>query len=121
VWLSLIQNKRALITRAKGVSCGAIRHRADLLHRRIEEAREAERSRSLRWWYFEDDARFGLEAELPAADGAVVARALERLAERLPVMPGEEDASFAGAGRGDALVALCSARIANDPDPAGPR
>jgi len=46
-----------------------------------------------------------------------VAKALERLAESLPVMPGEEDPCHTGARRADALVAMCSARIAADPDP----
>ena len=32
-------------------------------------------------------------------------------------MPGEEDGVFASARRADALVTICSARIAQDPDP----
>jgi hypothetical protein len=100
------------------VSCAAIRRKGDLsCHQSIEEARDSEKSRCLSWWYFQENRRFGLQAELPAADGAVVAKALERLAETLPVMPGEEDPCFADARRADALVALCSARISNDPDP----
>jgi hypothetical protein len=47
----------------------------------------------------------------------VVARALERLADTLPVMPGEEDPWSAEARRADALVALASVRIASDADP----
>jgi hypothetical protein len=66
---------------------------------------------------FAIDNRFGLSAELPAAQGAVVARALERLAGSLPLMPGEDPDVDAGARRADALVALCSARIAEDADP----
>jgi hypothetical protein len=58
-----------------------------------------------------------MEAELPGAQGAVVARALQRAVETVPVMPGEEDGAFAEARRADALVALCSARIARDADP----
>ena len=46
----------------------------DLLHRSLQEAQEAEQARSLSWWYFQENSRFGLSAELPAADGAVVAR-----------------------------------------------
>jgi len=76
-----------------------------------------ERTRSLSWWYFDEGSRFGLEAELPAAQGAIVARALERLAETIPAMPDEEEGCFADARRADALVALASARIAGDPDP----
>ena len=107
-----------LLRWAKQVSCAAIRHKGDLaLRPSIDEVNDAEKSRSLTWWYFEENRRFGLQAELPAADGAVVQKALERLAESLPVMPGEEDACYADARRADALVALCSARISNDPDP----
>ena len=69
------------------------------------------------WWYYDDGRRFGLQADLPAADGAVVARAIERLARTIPVMPGEEDADFAEARKADALVALCGARLSEDPDP----
>jgi Domain of unknown function (DUF222)/HNH endonuclease len=107
-----------LLRWARGVSCGAIRHRADLAHRQsLEGVQDAEKARTLSWWYFDENRRFGLQAELPAADGAVVQKALERLAETLPVMPGEEDACFADARRADALVALCSTRVASDADP----
>ena len=44
-------------------------------------------------------------------------RALERMAARVPQMPGEDETLDAPARRADALVALCSARIASDPDP----
>lgn len=112
------QTEGDLLRWAKQVSCGAIRHKADLSIRpSIDEVRDAEKARSLTWWYFEENKRFGLQAELPAADGAVVAKALDRLAESLPVMPGEEDPCHAEARRADALVDLCSARIAADPDP----
>jgi Domain of unknown function (DUF222)/HNH endonuclease len=69
------------------------------------------------WWYFDDGRRFGLEADLPAADGTVVARALERLAHAVPVMPDEDVRWDLPARRADALVAICSARISQDPDP----
>jgi hypothetical protein len=107
-----------LLRWAQGVSCGCIRRRADLAARRsIQEVQDAERSRSLWWWYFDDGRRFGLQAELPAAQGAVVARALERLADTLPAMPDEQDDCFVDARRADALVALCSTRIGEDTDP----
>ncbi|HEY3211519.1 MAG TPA: hypothetical protein VGL18_17325, partial [Actinomycetota bacterium] len=83
----------------------------DMAH--LQEAREAEQARSLSWWYFAENSRFGLSAELPAAEGAVVATALERLADRLPVMPGEDGGWSVDARRADALVALCSSRIAH--------
>jgi hypothetical protein len=46
-----------------------------------------------------------------------VAKALERQARQLPVIPGEEGEWAADARLADALVAVCSARIAADADP----
>ncbi len=112
------ETEARLIRWAKEVSCATVRRRADREVRpTIEDDREADRARSLSWWWFEEGRRFGLSAELPAAQGAVVARALERMAERIPPMPGEEGPVYADARRADALVAVCSAGIASDPDP----
>jgi hypothetical protein len=55
-----------------------------------------------------------LEADLPAADGARLAAAIEEVAGSLPVMPGEEDARYADARRADALVALCTSGAAGE-------
>ena len=112
------QTEEGLLAWAQGVSCAAIRRRGDLAaSASIEEMLDAERARFATWWWSDDGRRFGLSAELPAASGAVVARALQRLAERVPVMPGENDATCADARRADALVAVCSARLGSDPDP----
>ena len=106
-----------LIAWAARVSVGAVRRRADLETRPdVEDVRDGERQRFLTWWYGPDGTRFGIEAELPAADGAIVAKALERIVESIPAMPGEEDPIFASARRADALVAMCSARIGADDD-----
>lgn len=103
------ETEGGLVTWAVGVSSGCIRHRADLeLRRRIDEIADVERDRTLSWWYFDDGKRFALEAELPAAQGAVVARALDRLAREVPVMPGEAGPIHTSARRADALVGLCS-------------
>jgi hypothetical protein len=111
------ETEAGLIRWAQGVSCGAIRHRADLAGRTpVQEVVDAENDRTLTWSYVDEGRRFALEAELPAAQGAVVARAIERVAESIPAMPGEEDQVFASARRADALVALCSTRIAADLD-----
>lgn len=108
-----------LIRWADGVSCAAVRHRGDVWARaQREEILDAERARMLTWWWFEEDRRFGLHAELPAAEGAIVARAIERLAERIPAMPDEESDCFVEARRADALVALCSKGAGMDGDPA---
>jgi len=102
-----------LVSWAWGVSVACIRRKADVAVRQaIEDVRDAQASRFLSWWYVDDGRRFGLEAELPAAEGAVLARAIERLADQLPVMPGEEGACHADARRADALVALASTSLA---------
>jgi hypothetical protein len=112
------EDEADLIRWAEQVSCAAIRHRGDLwAEARRDEVLEAERARALSWWWSDDGRRFGLQAELPAAQGAVVARAIERIADRVPAMPGEEDEHHSEARRADALVALCSPRGTEDADP----
>jgi hypothetical protein len=107
-----------LIRWAEQVSCASVRHRGDIASRAsTEEVVEAERSRTLTWWHLDEGRRVGLEAELPAAQGAVVIRAIERMAERVPQMPDESDVCFAPARRADALAAICSAHIGSDADP----
>jgi Domain of unknown function (DUF222) len=101
------ETESRLLIWAGGVSCGAIRRKADVATRRTrDEVVDVERSRSLMWWTFDDGRRFGLQGELPSAHGAVVAKALDRLARDLPIMPGEEGSAGAEARRADALVAL---------------
>ncbi|MEX2458271.1 MAG: DUF222 domain-containing protein [Actinomycetota bacterium] len=107
-------DEAGLIEWAETVSCARIRRVGDLAFRPRGE--ELETTRKLNYWYFDDGARFGLEAELPAAQGAVVARAIERLAREIPVMPGEEGSMWAEARRADALVALASVAVAARPD-----
>jgi hypothetical protein len=112
------ETERDLVEWARDVSCGRIRRRGDLERRETaEETGDVDRGRSLAWWYVDDGRRFGLETEMPAAQGALVAKALSRLADTLPVMPGEDDRFFIEQRRADALVALASAQIAADPDP----
>jgi hypothetical protein len=107
-----------LVDWARGVSAGRIRHQAELLRKaERDEAAQVDRDRSLRWSYYDQGRRFGLSADLPAADGAVVARALDRLVQSVPVMPEEDGPWGIDARRADALVAICSARISADPDP----
>jgi hypothetical protein len=107
-----------LVHWARGVSSGAIRRVGDLRAR--DElalgAADAERDRWLQYRYTDGGRRFRLDAELPGAAGSVVARALDRLGDEVPPMPDEEDDRLVGARRADALVALCSSRIADDAD-----
>jgi hypothetical protein len=102
----------ALVRWAQGVSSGAIRRAADLKAAdRDDHADHVARTRWLEWRYADDGRRWLLDAELPSAQGAVVARALDRLGTQIPAMPGEESERYAGARRADALAALCSARL----------
>ena len=111
-----VETESRLITWGRRVSCASIRRKGDLAVREAaEKMREVAQDRSVSWWFYDDDRRFRLEAELPGAEGAMVAKALGRLAETLPVMPGEE--SSLDARRADALVALADSRIAQDADP----
>ncbi len=103
------QTEARLVHWAREVSCGAVRRRAELLaEAERDEVERPERNRSLDWWFSDEGRTMFLEGELPAAQGAVVARTLDRMARTVPAMPGEDDACFASARRADALVALCS-------------
>jgi hypothetical protein len=107
----------ALVRWAQRVSSGAIRRAGDLRSRdRSDLDAHEDRRRWVEWRYADDGTRFLLDAELPVTEGAVVARALDRLGERIPAMPGEESDRYAGARRADALVAMCSADLAEDQD-----
>jgi hypothetical protein len=106
-----------LIAWASEATCATIRRRADLEVRAAhDETAEFERNRSLRYWYEDGGRRFGLEARMPSAQGAVVAKALQRVVDQIPVMPAELDGAYIEARRADALLALCSQRIAGDAD-----
>jgi hypothetical protein len=108
-----------LVRWAGSVSMGAVRHRADVEVRRTrEETVEVTRSRFLETWYSDEGRRFGMEVELPAAEGAIVEQALERIIKDVPTMPDEEGPAFASARRADALVAMASGASAVDSDPA---
>ena len=107
-----------LIAWAAHVSAARIRQEGDVL-RRIEEqeAGRDDEARSVSWSYRDEGRRFEMHADLPAAQGATVAKAIDRLSASIPSMPDESGAAHIPARRADALVALCSARLADDPDP----
>ena len=110
-------NEDELIDWASDATCATIHRRADLeLQAAQDETTEFERNRSLRYWYEDGGRRFGLEARMPSAQGAVVAKALERVVDQIPHLPAEVAGTFIEARRADALVALCSQRIATDAD-----
>ena len=77
---------------------------------------DEDRRRSVSWAYTDEGKRFELHADLPAAQGAVVVTAMERVAATVPPLP-DETIGGTAARRADALVAVCSARLADDADP----
>jgi hypothetical protein len=119
------ETEKKLISWARRVSAAAIRRKGDLASRvAIEDIRDAERSRFLRWWWFDDGKRLGLEGEFPAAQGAAITKALKRLADQLPVLPREDEwhelATTSDAllqeRCADALFAMASRTISDDCD-----
>jgi len=103
--------EESLIRWAEGVPSGRIREEGDLAARRArEEVENAERARSVEWWFHDEGRRFALMADLPAAEGAVMAKAIERMAERVPISPEDDEVPTAEARRADALVALVAGR-----------
>lgn len=119
------ETEKKLITWAKRVSAAAIRHKADRANApSLEEVQEVERIRSLRWWWFDEGRRMGLEGDFPAAQGAAIAKAIKRVADKLPELPQED--MFPGFEHSaedrlesrcaDALFLLASQTITQDSD-----
>jgi hypothetical protein len=109
-------DEEALLAWAGDVTSGAIRRRGEELRRAERvEVEQIEEDRWLAWRWTDEGKRLLLEAELPAAQGAVVTEALDRLAGEIPAMPGEESRLLIGRRRADALAVACaSGRDAGD-------
>jgi Domain of unknown function (DUF222)/HNH endonuclease len=118
--------EQRLISWAQRVSAATVRTRADKATRTDKDAVvAAEQARFVRWWWLDDGYRMGLEGHFPAAQGAVIASALERAAELIPQLPPEvaglgdepQVAELKEQKLADALWALCSKQIAGDQEP----
>ncbi len=118
------ETEEKLIAWAARVSAAAIRRRADRAHRHaVEEAREDESARFLRWWWFDDGRRLGLEGEFPAAEGAALAQAIRRAADKIPAVPQDEATPEQELAEdsleqrcADALCALAAQGLSDDAD-----
>jgi hypothetical protein len=115
--------EQRLITWARRVTVTGIRRKADLACRQSDqEVVDADRTRYLTYWWFDDGRRLGIEGALTADQGAVVAKALDRIADRAPdIIDDGADHHLSSEDsldvrRADALVALASRDIAEDQD-----
>jgi hypothetical protein len=112
------ETEDGLIEWAARVSAARIRHEGDVLRRvETDEAAHDDEIRAVSWSYRDEGRRFEMHAELPAAQGATVVQAIDRVSATIPPMPGERAGGPGAARRADALVAICSAKLAADPDP----
>ena len=119
------ETEKKLAKWAQRVTVTGVRNGADVaVKTAVSEAAEVDRSRYLNYYFYDEGRRLGLEGSFPAADGAVVAKALDRLARRAPDIIENEDDDLPGRPddsldirRADALVALASRAIADDQDP----
>ena len=116
------ETEKRLLPWARRTSPAGIRARADReLRASDEDAKQADRWRSLTWEWDDGNTRLSLWGSLPADQGAKFIRAVDRLAKKMPVTP-EDDGNAADpattreARRADALVAMASASIATDQD-----
>lgn len=117
------ENEDRLVKWAERVSPAAVRRKADVENRKeIADAIDPDRDRWVRYWWFDEGRRFGLEGEFPADQGAAIAKALDRIADAVPdviddeqsVVPREESVAER---RADAVYSMASRQIAQDQDP----
>ena len=116
------ETEARLMAWAKRVTPATIRRRGDVAGSPDrKETIEADRCRHLDYWWADDGRRLWLEGSWPSDQGAVIAKALDRMAGRMPdiVDADAEPPSFGESlemRRADALYALASHRIAEDAD-----
>ncbi len=112
------QTEGGLLPWAERVAPGTIKEKGNELarHQAGQAAVDLEADRSFDWWHDPDGRQLLFEGRLPSAEGRVVVSAVQRMMRRLPQVPAELSPS-PGQRRADALVAICSAKVAADPDP----
>jgi hypothetical protein len=86
-------------------------------HRSAQESVERRQRRYLRFWWEEDRDFLRLSGRLAGEDGALVVKALERLAFQTPPNPTTGLFDHFSSRCADALVELAAASVGGDPDP----
>jgi hypothetical protein len=127
--LATEETEADLIEWARRVAPAAIRERADLeTTRKAKELEDTHRSRYLTCTPDHSQGIYWINGMLASEQGAIVASALERLADQIAARPMDEALEAntsagqwrdvtADERRADALVELAAAHIASDPDP----
>lgn len=115
-----------LVDWAQRVTPASIRRKADTeVRKSLEDVKDADRSRYLNYWWIDEGRRLELQGHFPADQGAVIAKALDRMAGRRDSVQADDEADDDASGqwvdtlderRADALYLLASARIADDAD-----
>jgi hypothetical protein len=109
-------NEDAVLAEALGASAAQLERRAR--RRRQAAGRGGEAIHALRWWHERRGVQWRLAGYLPAELGAVVARALQTIADRAPRRPENGMYDPAAVRYADALVELAEGRLAaTDPAP----
>jgi len=108
--------EEAVLARALGASAAQLEREAR--RQREVEGRASEPIRSVRWWSERRGVQWRLNGYLPAEQGAVVARALETIADTAARRPENGMYDPTPVRYADALVELAEARLAaTDPAP----
>jgi hypothetical protein len=129
------ETEARLVDWAERVTPASVRRKADAeVRKSLEDVKEADRCRSLQYWWIDEGRRLELQGHFPADQGVVIAKALDRMAGRLDPIQADDEAAKGGesgtdgsdaAGpwddtleerRADALYLLASSRIADDAD-----
>jgi hypothetical protein len=113
------QNEQRMLAWAKDKATRVIRRRGDNAAKRLlKDVQQTDQSRFVEWWWDEDGSALWLQGKLPADQGAVVSKALERVGEQLAHEPlqGVDEAEAERKRNADALYTVCSQQIAGDAD-----
>lgn len=109
------ETEAKLIPWARRVTAWWIGQQANLNDAKASRrAKRAHSSRCLQWWW-DEDSMLSVSASLTTDQGAAFIKAIDRVVDTTPESPAGERDPIA-ARRADALCALVSQRLADDPD-----